>query len=570
MQVSGHRRGCRSSVRSALAVALLLGAVASQAQTITTVPVSVAPAVIAPVPINGVWTMLGLGLALLAAGAWLIGTGRVKRAGQTMLCLVATACMAAALGYNPVASAQQLLSMLSFTQPGGETLDIPIVATPASGMPTAFNAVEFKNASGSKLKISQLVPPESQTACFPAGILSPLPGASAPVGATACSVDLELEKDAVCVVDVATMCAQTVSALSISPAVGAFLANGAIDITVTANPSSSQPARNVTAIIPGSSGLMVQSSTCAAALAPGASCVITLTGSTAEGPTVVSIAGDNTSAATTSVTVNWPAPVLSATSPALCNSTGAGVLKLTGSSLLHVSDVRLNGAAAPSFTALSDSEVVATLPAGWTGGNVSITLTTSGGTSQPLVKQFDVPVEPQSCGIDPGSSRPAMFSKIGFTQVTGTTAGCVLCSVMNPSLSVDDDAETYSQLSVPVGLIGGSVYQHLIFNQAPMGTRRIGVIIGDGDGLPIGSDSGKLQNIKIALMSQWNEVVYSTIDTAQLLDIPGLPAGSTQKMWVMDMPANQLIDRVAVTLLATGGGTTSLQVYGGVIEQTVQ
>ncbi len=60
-------------------------------------------------------------------------------------------------------------------------------------------------------------------------------------------------------------------------------------VTVTNNASSSASANNVTATIPGGSGINIQSTTCGSSLAIGANCTITLASSTLEGPTIIPV-----------------------------------------------------------------------------------------------------------------------------------------------------------------------------------------------------------------------------------------------------------------------------------------
>lgn len=213
----------------ALAALMLNGAAASvQAQTITTVPVSAPPAAAAmPVPVDGIWMLLALTSMLLVMGVWLIRSGRGKLLARSMYVLTASVCVAGLAGYNPPLSATQLLTLLTFTQSAGETLNIPVQATPANGVPTAFTPVQFTNASGTKLKISGIAGPAGLASCFPTGVPETLPATPIPSGATACAPNLELDKAAQCTVDVSALCAQAVAdaklpTLAMQPAAGAL------------------------------------------------------------------------------------------------------------------------------------------------------------------------------------------------------------------------------------------------------------------------------------------------------------------------------------------------------------
>ena len=99
--------------------------------------------------------------------------------------------------------------------------------------------------------------------------------------------------------------ATPVAELDVSPTSLTFVEGDAGSVTVT-NTSVSVTASNVAATIPGGSTISVQSSTCGAALAPAASCVITFTSPTEEADTAVAIAGDNTDTETVTIDVTGP------------------------------------------------------------------------------------------------------------------------------------------------------------------------------------------------------------------------------------------------------------------------
>lgn len=90
--------------------------------------------------------------------------------------------------------------------------------------------------------------------------------------------------------------------LSVNPTTLQFTENLTGNVTVT-NDSDTVAAANVVATIPGGSNISVQGTTCGASLAAGATCDITFTATTAEGPTTIPIAGDNTNTVNVDVTV---------------------------------------------------------------------------------------------------------------------------------------------------------------------------------------------------------------------------------------------------------------------------
>ncbi|HHR0741114.1 TPA: hypothetical protein ACS2XB_003140, partial [Legionella pneumophila] len=100
----------------------------------------------------------------------------------------------------------------------------------------------------------------------------------------------------------------TGATITVNPSSLNFVAGNNGLVTVTNSMGSPEPAENVAATIPGGSNISVQSTTCGASLAIGASCTITFTAPAAEGPTNVGISGSNTNTATVAVTVT-PVPM---------------------------------------------------------------------------------------------------------------------------------------------------------------------------------------------------------------------------------------------------------------------
>jgi hypothetical protein len=102
--------------------------------------------------------------------------------------------------------------------------------------------------------------------------------------------------------------------ISVTPTTLIFAQNSTANVTVTNSAASLFTAENISAIIPVGSNISVQSTTCGASLAPGASCIITFTSSVIEGPTNITIAGSNTNAVNVAVTVTSQ-PIISITNP---------------------------------------------------------------------------------------------------------------------------------------------------------------------------------------------------------------------------------------------------------------
>lgn len=103
--------------------------------------------------------------------------------------------------------------------------------------------------------------------------------------------------------------------ISVNPNILLIPEHSAEPVTVTNSASSSAAANNIVATIPGGSGISVQSSTCSGALPIGASCTITFSSNTVEGPITIPVKGDNTNTANVYVSVS-DQPLISITGPA--------------------------------------------------------------------------------------------------------------------------------------------------------------------------------------------------------------------------------------------------------------
>ena len=85
-------------------------------------------------------------------------------------------------------------------------------------------------------------------------------------------------------------------------------------VTVTNDTSSTSSANNVTATIPGGSGINIQSTTCGSNLPIAASCTITFASDTQEGPITIPVKGNNTNTANVYAAVTAQ-PLISITGP---------------------------------------------------------------------------------------------------------------------------------------------------------------------------------------------------------------------------------------------------------------
>lgn len=289
---------------------LISAAGPAAAQSISSALVPISPEALAAIPANGALALVLTAAALIGAAMWFL---RQKSWTGHLSVVMAALVLAGGLWGSPTLWAQVVAQ---FTQAGGETLPIPIAPIVVGGTFQGFQPADFTNASGSPLRIAAIDPPNLAT-CFPGGPNYPVPPPTGGAGPAACAVGLTLPAAAACRVDVDAICkalaVQAQALISVAPSTLTFAVNGTGAVTVT-NGAASPSAQNVVATIASGSNLTVQSSTCPASLAAGASCVITLTGAVVEGPTTVIVKGSNTAAQNVSTTV-LPRPTISITAP---------------------------------------------------------------------------------------------------------------------------------------------------------------------------------------------------------------------------------------------------------------
>ena len=149
--------------------------------------------------------------------------------------------------------------------------------------------------------------------------------------------------------------------INVNPSALNFVAGMNGVVTITNNVSSPQPAYNLTAAIPANSNISLQSTTCGASLAIGASCTMTFTAVAAEGPTLIGIHGSNTNTAHVAVTVT-PVPMATISvnpTTLLFAENSTGLVTVT------------NSAGSP----VAAENIAATIPG---GSNISVQSTTCG------------------------------------------------------------------------------------------------------------------------------------------------------------------------------------------------
>ncbi len=168
--------------------------------------------------------------------------------------------------------------------------------------------------------------------------------------------------------------------------------------------------------------------------------------------------------------------------------------------------------------------------------------------TQVILHVTDLPTPPEECYI-------------ADAQENGTTFGCVLCSVQNPTNAIDDDTDNFTRLSIPAGLGSGSVYQTLIFSHTGKAGDSVLVDIATPVGL---GDINILGGITVTLFNGTTQVDQYSLENP-LLEIRLLTGGQRGQVLI---PASGAYDRVEIR--NTAGVATLLQsvdIYGAQIIQ---
>ncbi|WP_312304143.1 midcut-by-XrtH protein [Pulveribacter sp.] len=381
----------RPPARYACAAALLATTCApAAAQTITTTG-------IAGVPMGGAFALGALALLLTVLAA-----RSLPRGARMALLLAAVALAGSQWGGQPLLA--QVLAR--FTQPGGETLPIPV--TPVAN---GFEPAHFENASGRDLHVAAIAPP-GFAACFPGGVAPVLPP---PVsgGPADCAAGQPLAAGATCQVNVDAICkalaAQAVANISmVTPSTLNFSVNDSASVVVTNAAGSPVAAQNVAAQIPGGSNLVVATTTCGATLAPGASCTFTFTAATPGGPTAVMISGDNSNTVAVSLTVA-PAPTIAITGPVQPSRVIA-----VGDSTPLALEVTNNGAVTATGITVSDKSAAPDVVVDASG-----CASVAPGTSCTLLLTSSTPYAPATVTIAGSNTANSPGTLVAFSHLGG-------------------------------------------------------------------------------------------------------------------------------------------------------
>jgi gliding motility-associated-like protein len=142
-----------------------------------------------------------------------------------------------------------------------------------------------------------------------------------------------------------------------------------------------------------------------------------------------------------------------------------------------------------------------------------------------------------------------------ISQTNGVRGIALLAGVFNPNLAIDDNKETGSSLVIPVGLLGGSVYQNLGFSQLSSVGDTVKILISSPSKLLSLSLLGNLKLTSYAGASSNNDEIAVSNPLIHL----ELLSGNTQAL-ISFVPASQF-DGVEISLNSgLVGALTSINV----------
>ncbi|RFS23034.1 hypothetical protein DVR12_11155, partial [Chitinophaga silvatica] len=154
-----------------------------------------------------------------------------------------------------------------------------------------------------------------------------------------------------------------------------------------------------------------------------------------------------------------------------------------------------------------------------------------------------------------GPVTPPTGCNVPTSQVNGTTLGCVLCSVSNPGNDIDNDPTNFTSLNATVNLLGGAVYQQLIFPTPGVATDSIRLDLAYPAGL---ANLGVLSGIVITSANNTTVVRKDTISS--LLSLRILDIGSGR--FTVTVPTGAAFDRVQILYKGTLSALTTVNIYG--------
>ncbi|MBV9022698.1 MAG: IPT/TIG domain-containing protein [Streptomycetaceae bacterium] len=159
--------------------------------------------------------------------------------------------------------------------------------------------------------------------------------------------------------------------------------------------------------------------------------------STAAGPATITVTTPGGTSAPGTVYFYIAAPVLTCASPGQGPVSGTNTVTLTGSGLTTTTAVTFGSTPATSFTVVSDTQLTVIAPHG-AAGTVQLTVTTAGGTSDPIPYLY-LPA-PILTAISPGQGPVSGTNTITLTGSGLTTTTAVIFGTVPAAFTVISDS----------------------------------------------------------------------------------------------------------------------------------
>lgn len=155
-----------------------------------------------------------------------------------------------------------------------------------------------------------------------------------------------------------------------------------------------------------------------------------------------------------------------------------------------------------------------------------------------------------------GPASPNLSCGRGITQTNSTFGLCLLCSVQDAALAVDDNPQTSSSIHVPVGLLGAGAYQRFQFGNQSFPGDSLRIVVGSTTGL---LDLQLLGNVTIRPR---NNGVENAADVRPLnnglLNVQLLNGGTQQ---VVSFAPSAVFDEVEVRIAGVASALTEINVF---------
>ncbi|MBO9153098.1 gliding motility-associated C-terminal domain-containing protein [Chitinophaga sp. GCM10012297] len=155
-----------------------------------------------------------------------------------------------------------------------------------------------------------------------------------------------------------------------------------------------------------------------------------------------------------------------------------------------------------------------------------------------------------------GPASPDLSCGRGVTQSGSTFGLCLLCSIQDSTMAVDDNAQTSSSIHVPVGLLGAGAYQRFQFGNPSAPGDSLRIVVGSTTGLL------NLQLLGNVTIRPRNNGVENAADVRPLnnglLTLQLLDGGSRQ---VISFAPSAIFDEVEIRIAGVASALTEINIF---------